>query len=169
MGAMDLMPAPVGGYSLPPGVGGSKAPPPVLVDVTPRALLVEVVGGYTDTIIPRNAKIPCERRREFTTGSDYQTVVRVRVAQGERPTFLENTYLGEVELSGLRPALRGEVKIGVTFELDADGSLRVRAQDLGTGAEAAALLQLVAVATDETSLIQSINRVNSQPIGQGLF
>jgi molecular chaperone DnaK len=146
---------------------GSKAPPPLLVDVTPRSLVVEVVGGFIDTVIPRNAKIPCERRREFTTARDWQNVVRIRVAQGERPSFLENTYLGEVELSGLRPALRGEVRIGVTFEVDADGSLRVRAQDMTTGMEAAALLHLVAVDTDENSLVQSIHRVQSQRLGEG--
>jgi molecular chaperone DnaK len=134
------------------------------VDVTPRALVVEVVGGYCDTIIPRNAKIPCERTRQFATGSDYQTVVRVRVAQGEHQQFMQNTYLGEVELSGLRPATRGEVSIGVTFELDADGSLRVRATDVATRQEAVATLQLVGLATDESSLVQMIDRMAQQQI-----
>jgi molecular chaperone DnaK len=156
-----------GGYTMPPGIGlGPGVTPPVLVDVTPRALVVEVVGGFCDTIIPRNAKIPCDRRRVFTTGSDYQSIVRVRVAQGESPGFLQNTYLGEVELSGLRAAVRGEVQIGVTFELDADGSLRIQAQDVQTGQQATVVLQLVAVATDEHSLIASIQRVNSHPLGQ---
>src|SRR5207244_5111996 len=80
---------------------------PVLVDVTPRALVVETAGGYTDTIIPRNSKIPCERTRRFATGRDMQTTVRVRVGQGEHQFFPQNTFLGEVELSGLRPAARG--------------------------------------------------------------
>src|SRR6202044_3103855 len=72
---------------------------PVLVDVTPRALVVETVAGWCDVIVQRNAKIPCERTRAFTTSSDMQTLVRVRVAQGEDASFAQNTYLGEVELS----------------------------------------------------------------------
>ena len=68
---------------------------PVLVDVTPRALVVETVGGYCDTVIPRNAKIPCEHTRVFATGRDLQTTVHVRVGQGEEEKFDSNQYLGE--------------------------------------------------------------------------
>jgi molecular chaperone DnaK len=124
-------------------------PPPVLIDVTPRALVVETVGGYCDVVIPRNAKIPCERTRIFSTAHDGQTQVRVRVAQGEEVAFHANTFLGEVELSGIRMAPRGEITIAVTFELDADGSLRVRAADTGTGAQAAAQLRLTGIAGDQ--------------------
>jgi molecular chaperone DnaK len=138
----------------------------VLVDVTPRALVVETAGGYTDTIIPRNAKIPCERTRRFATGRDMQTTVRVRVAQGEHAFFPQNTYLGEVELSGLRPAPRGEVVVAVTFEVDADGTMRVRARDVQSGLEARATLQLVGVA-DESSVVMMINRFAQQPVGGG--
>ncbi|MDB4945483.1 MAG: Chaperone protein DnaK [Labilithrix sp.] len=136
---------------------------PVLVDVTPRGLVVETAGGYTDTIIPRNAKIPCERTRRFATGRDMQTTVRVRVAQGEGNAFPQNTFLGEVELSGLRPAPRGEVVVAVTFEVDADGTLRVRARDVQTGQEARATLQLIGVA-DESSVVMMINRFAQQPV-----
>jgi molecular chaperone DnaK len=139
---------------------------PVLVDVTPRALVVETAGGYTDTIIPRNSKIPCERTRRFATGRDMQTTVRVRVAQGEHAFFPQNTYLGEVELSGLRPAPRGEVVVAVTFEVDADGTMRVRARDVQTGQEARATLQLIGVA-DESSVVMMINRFAQQPVGGG--
>jgi molecular chaperone DnaK len=139
---------------------------PVLVDVTPRALVVETAGGYTDTIIPRNSKIPCERTRRFATGRDMQTTVRVRVAQGEHQYFPQNTYLGEVELSGLRPAPRGDVVVAVTFEVDADGTLRVRARDVQTGQEARAVLQLVGVA-DESSVVMMINRFAQQPVSGG--
>jgi molecular chaperone DnaK len=121
-------------------------PPPVLVDVTPRALIVETAGGWSDVVVQRNAKIPCERTRAFTTSSDLQTVVRVRVAQGENPTFEGNTFLGELELSGLRAAPRGEVTIEVRFEVDESGTLRVLAKDLATGKEERATLQLVGVA-----------------------
>ena len=126
-----------------------SAPPmraPVLVDVTPRALVVETVGGWCDVVVQRNSKIPCERTRAFCTSSDMQTVVHVRVAQGEDPLFGANVYLGEVELSGLRPAPRGEVTIQVRFEVDESGTLAVAATDLGTGREARATLQLVGIA-----------------------
>lgn len=131
---------------------------PVLVDVTPRALVVETAGGFCDTVIPRNAKIPCERTRKFSTGRDQQTVVRVRVGQGEHSTFAQNTFLGEVELSGLRPAGRGEVVVAVTFELDADGTLNVRAADSTTGHEARASLRLLGVA-DEESVLDMMRRM----------
>ncbi|HSO40434.1 MAG TPA: Hsp70 family protein, partial [Labilithrix sp.] len=102
---------------------------PLLIDVTPLSLRVETVGGYSDVLIAANSPVPCEKARTFLTASDNQTVVFIRVAQGESSRFAENTRLGELELSGLKPATRGEVKILVTFELDADGILNVRAKD----------------------------------------
>jgi len=122
---------------------------PVLVDVTPRALVVETVGGWCDVVVQRNAKIPCERTRAFATSSDMQTMVRVRVAQGEDASFAGNTYLGEVELAGLRAAPRGQVTIHVRFEIDESGTLRVSAIDMSTGRAAQATLQLVGVAGAE--------------------
>jgi molecular chaperone DnaK len=136
-------PLPATTSSAPPG---PRRDPPVLVDVTPRALVVETVGGWCDTVVQRNAKIPCERSRAFATSSDAQTVVHVRVAQGEDPVFRNNTYLGEVELTGLRSAPRGSVTIQVRFELDESGTLQVFATDVATGREAHALLQLVGIA-----------------------
>ncbi|MBX3185641.1 MAG: Hsp70 family protein [Labilithrix sp.] len=150
----------------PPAPQGISFAAPVLVDVTPRGLVVETAGGYTDTIIPRNSKIPCERTRRFATGRDMQTTVRVRVGQGESTIFPQNTYLGEVELSGLRPAPRGEVVVAVTFEVDADGTLRIRARDVQTGQEARATLQLIGVA-DESSVVMMINRFAQQPVVGG--
>lgn len=125
---------------------GIPAGAPVLVDVTPRALVVETVGGWCDVVVQRNAKIPCERSRAFATSSDGQTLVRVRVAQGEDPFFRNNTFLGEVELTGLRAAPRGGVTIQVRFEVDESGTLQVFATDVATGREAHALLQLVGIA-----------------------
>ena len=130
----------------PPPSVPAPSMPPVLVDVTPRALVVETVGGWCDVVVQRNAKIPCERTRAFATSSDQQTVVRVRVGQGEDATFGANTYLGEVELTGLRPAPRGEVTIQVRFEVDESGTLRVSAIDASTGRAAQATLQLVGIA-----------------------
>jgi molecular chaperone DnaK len=129
--------------------------------VTPRALVVEVVGGYSDTVIARNATIPCEHTRVFATGRDQQTTVHVRVAQGEGQKFSENTYLGELELTGLRAAPRGEVTLSVTFELDADGTLQVRATDTSSGKEARASMRLIAVAQDEEQIEEMIERSRS--------
>ena len=144
--------------------GGGTGAQPVLVDVTPRALVVETAGGYCDVVLPRNAKIPCERTRRFATSNDGQTSVRVRVAQGERTQFVRNTLLGEIELVGLRPANRGEVTIAVTFELDPGGSLKVRALDIGSGHTAQAILQLISVADDEPSIASMINRLAAIPV-----
>ncbi|HQF24836.1 MAG TPA: Hsp70 family protein, partial [Polyangiaceae bacterium] len=106
---------------------------PLLIDVTPLSLVVHTVGDFCDVVIERNTPIPCERTRLFTTATDNQTMVRVSVAQGESKYFSQNTTLGQVELTGLRAAGRGEVSIAVTFEIDADGILNVRAKDQTTG------------------------------------
>ena len=89
-----------------------------------------------------------EKTRTFLTASDNQTVVFIRVAQGESARFAENTRLGELELSGLKPGTRGEVKILVTFELDADGILNVRAKDKDTSRETQATMRLLGTAND---------------------
>jgi molecular chaperone DnaK len=120
-----------------------SVPPPVLVDVTPLTLSVETVGGYCDALIARNTPVPCDRTRTFATATDNQTVVRVRVGQGESSRFGENTLLGELELSGLRAAPRGAVELTVTFALDTNGMLDVSARDLATGRATQAQLVLV--------------------------
>jgi molecular chaperone DnaK len=116
---------------------------PLLVDVTPLTLCVETVGGFRDVIIARNTPVPCEQSRSFVTSQTAQQTVLVRVGQGEAPHFAENTLLGELELSGLRSALRGEVRVVVTFSLDTDGMLDVRAADEETGQASTARLRLV--------------------------
>ena len=121
----------------------SAPPPPVLVDVTPLTLAVETVEGFCDSIITRNTTVPCSRTREFVTAADNQISVRVRVSQGESKKFVENTLLGEIELSGLRPARRGDVRIAVSFALDASGMLVVSAKDVGTGRETSTQVHLV--------------------------
>jgi molecular chaperone DnaK len=118
-------------------------PAPLLIDVTPLSLSVETVGGYCDVLIDANTPVPCDRTRSFATAADGQTVVVVRVAQGKSARFAENTFLGELELSGIAAAPRGQTQIAVTFEIDADGILQVRARDPKTGRETTAHMQIV--------------------------
>lgn len=106
---------------------------PILMDVTPLSLGVETVGGFCQSVIRRNVPIPCEQTRSFTTAADRQTAVTIRVCQGESRKVAENQLLGAVELTGLRSAARGDVKIAVTFEIDASGILDVKAVDETTG------------------------------------
>jgi molecular chaperone DnaK len=126
--------------------GGPSA---VLLDVTPRALGIAVVGGYTDTIIQRNVQIPVEQTRRFATGQDNQTSVRIQVCQGESPNFLDNQPLGELLLEDLRPAIRGQVHIDVTFEIDTDGILQIRAVDVETGRQQRARVNVLGTVTEE--------------------
>jgi molecular chaperone DnaK len=116
---------------------------PLLIDVTPLTLSVETVGGYVDRVIARNTPVPCSQTRKFTTSVDNQALVIIRVCQGEGDMFPQNTALGELELSGLRRARRGAIAIEVTFELDADGILQVRARDVETGRQTGAQMRLV--------------------------
>jgi molecular chaperone DnaK len=128
----------------PPSMRPSSGPPaPILVDVTPLTLSVETVGGYCDAIIARNTPVPCERARDFVTAADNQTSVRIRVGQGESARFGANTLLGELELSGLRPGLRGSVQLTVTFALDTNGMLNVSARDAHTGRATSVEVRLV--------------------------
>jgi molecular chaperone DnaK len=137
--------------------------PPVLVDVTPLTLAVETVEGFCDSIIARNTTVPCSRTREFVTAADNQTSVRVRVSQGESKKFFENTLLGEIELSGLRPARRGDVRIAVSFALDASGMLVVSAKDVGTGRETSAQVHLVGLPD-----AQEVARMAARQAGRGM-
>ncbi len=101
----------------------------LLLDVTPRALGVAVAGGFCDIIIERNAAIPVEQSRLFTTSHDNQTQVAVDIYQGEGRRIEDNIKLGQVFLTNVRPAPRGEIKVRVTFEIDTDGILGVSAHN----------------------------------------
>jgi molecular chaperone DnaK len=94
---------------------------------------IEVKGGIVELIIPRNTTIPCRKSKVFTTALDNQDMVRVHILQGEREMASDNNPLGKLELHGLPPAPRGVPEIEVTFEIDANGIINVRAKDLGTG------------------------------------
>ena len=116
---------------------------PLLLDVTPQSLRIETAGGFTEAVIERNAAIPVEQSRRFSTSQDFQSAVRARVCQGEARRLSENQELGVVELTGIAPAPRGQTQIEVTFMLDADGTLQVRARDERTGAEQRIRISLV--------------------------
>lgn len=133
------------GGSVPPAPDTRSGRPavPLLIDVTPLTLTVETVGGFCDTVIARNTPVPCAQTRDFVTAADLQTVVRVRVAQGESRRFDENTLLGEVELPNLQPQPRGVLQIAVTFALDSNGMLSVSALERTSGRATAAQLRLL--------------------------
>jgi molecular chaperone DnaK len=119
------------------------APPQVLLDVTPHPLGLAIAGAYTDVLIQKNTVIPAERTRVFTTTHDGQQEVVLKVCQGAERQFAANAPLGELRLQGLRSGRRGDVKIEVTFLVDADGILQVSAKDVATGRSERATLRVV--------------------------
>jgi len=114
---------------------GDMAGRAVLLDVTPRGLGIAVAGGFAETIIERNVAVPVEQSRLFSTSANNQSTVRIQVCQGEEKMFDENYPLGDLELNNIREAPRGEVTIEVTFMVDANGIMTVRAKDTDSGAE----------------------------------
>jgi molecular chaperone DnaK len=136
----------------------------VLLDVTPLSLQVETAGGFCSVLIEANTPIPYECTRTFTTGSDGQSTVCVRVAQGPFPRFADNTCLGEVELSGIEAAPRGTAQIAVTFEIDADGLMNVRARDIKSGRQKAARVQVAGAQMDAKALEAMRARQKAHPL-----
>ena len=107
----------------------------LLLDVTPLSLGIETLGGIFTKIIDRNTTIPTKKSQVFSTASDNQPAVTVKVHQGEREMAADNKLLGVFELVGIPPAPRGLPQVEVTFDIDANGILHVSAKDLGTGKE----------------------------------
>ncbi|MFN7147559.1 MAG: Hsp70 family protein, partial [Myxococcota bacterium] len=107
----------------------------LLLDVTPLSLGIETLGGVMTTLITRNSTIPTSKGETFSTAADGQTAVDVHVYQGERPLAKDNRLLGTFRLDGITPAPRGVPQIEVTFDIDANGILNVKAKDKATGRE----------------------------------
>ena len=107
----------------------------VLLDVTPLSLGIETMGGVFTRLIDRNTTIPTRKSQIFSTAADGQTSVEVHVLQGEREMAAYNKTLGRFQLGGIAPAPRGVPQIEVTFDIDANGIVKVSAKDLGTGKE----------------------------------
>src|SRR6201997_2107240 len=107
----------------------------LLLDVTPLTLAIETAGNIATPMIPRNTTIPTRKQQIFSTYSDNQPGVEIKVLQGERPMARDNKTLGTFHLDGIPPAPRGVPQVEVTFDIDANGILNVSAKDLGTGKE----------------------------------
>ncbi|TDA33759.1 MAG: molecular chaperone DnaK [Hadesarchaea archaeon] len=125
------------GAAIQAGVIAGELKDILLLDVTPLTLGIETLGGIFTPLIPRNTTIPTRRSQIFTTASDFQTAVTIHVLQGERPMAADNVSLGRFDLVGIPPAPRGVPQIEVTFDIDANGILKVTARDLATGKEQA--------------------------------
>jgi molecular chaperone DnaK len=123
------------GAAIQAGVLKGEVKDVLLLDVTPLSLGIETLGGVMTKLIERNTTIPTSRSQTFTTAADNQSSVEVHVLQGEREFSRDNRTLGRFNLDGIPPSQRGTPQIDVTFDLDANGILNVKAQDKGTARE----------------------------------
>ena len=124
------------GAAIQAGVLTGEVKDVLLLDVTPLTLGIETLGGVATPLIERNTTIPAKKSQIFSTAADGQTSVEIHVVQGERQMATDNKTLGRFTLSGIAPAPRGIPQIEVTFDIDANGIVKVSAMDKGTGKEA---------------------------------
>jgi molecular chaperone DnaK len=117
------------------GVLSGEVKDVLLLDVTPLSLGIETLGGVATVLIPRNTTIPAKKSEIFSTAADNQTSVEVHVLQGERSMAKDNRTMGRFHLTGIPPAMRGLPQIEVTFDIDANGIVNVKATDKATGKE----------------------------------
>ncbi|MGQ9477807.1 MAG: molecular chaperone DnaK [Candidatus Bipolaricaulia bacterium] len=129
------------GAAIQAGVLAGELDEIVLLDVTPLTLSIETLGGVATPLIERNTTIPVEKTKTFTTAEDGQTTVDIHIVQGERKMAADNKSLGRFQLTGIPPAPRGVPQIDVTFSIDVNGILSVKARDKATGKEAGIVIK----------------------------
>jgi len=130
-------------------LGGEVKKDILLLDVTPLSLGIETLGGVATRLIERNSTIPTSKSQIFSTAADNQSAVDINVLQGERPMAKDNTSLGKFQLIGIPPAPRGIPQIEVTFDIDRNGIINVKAKDLGTQKEQKITITASSGLTDE--------------------
>ncbi|HKF74732.1 MAG TPA: Hsp70 family protein, partial [Candidatus Dormibacteraeota bacterium] len=142
------------GAAIQAGVLKGEVKDVLLLDVTPLSLGVETLGGVMTRLVERNTTIPTSRSEVFSTAADNQSSVEVHVLQGERDFARDNRTLGRFHLDGIPPSPRGMPQIEVTFDIDANGILNVKAQDRGTGRE-----QSVTITASSTLSTDEVGRL----------
>ena len=135
----------------------------VLLDVTPLTLGIETMGGVCTKLIEANTTIPCKKSETFSTAADNQTEVTIHVLQGERPMASQNKSIGQFNLTGIAPARRGIPQIEVTFDIDANGILKVSAKDKATGKEQAIRIEASSgLSQDEINRMKAEAEANAE-------
>ena len=135
----------------------------VLLDVTPLTLGIETMGGVMTKLIEANTTIPCKKSETFSTAADNQTEVTIHVLQGERPMAAQNKSIGQFNLTGIAPARRGIPQIEVTFDIDANGILKVSAKDKATGKEQAIRIEASSgLSQDEINRMKAEAEANAE-------
>ena len=137
------------GASIQGGVLTGEVNDLVLLDVTPLSLGLETLGNVMTVLIPRNTTIPTTKKQVFSTAADNQPAVDIHILQGERPMAMDNKTLGHFQLTNIPPAPRGVPQIEVTFDIDANGIVNVKAKDLGTNKEQAITITASSNLSDE--------------------